>query len=318
MPKPVFYTLYDLLKDTQLELSLENMSEEEMKKVELAESKVQVVGLSIAGFTDHLYKNRIQLFGKSESDYLRTLPIEEQLRKTETFLKEKPILVIFTYPEKPTDYFKETARKYDVPLMSTNMISSVFTDYIRDILNTALAPTVSLHAQLIDVLGVGMLIMGESGVGKSETSLDLVMRGHKLIADDFVEIKRLLPGRLIGSCNEIGRNFIEIRGIGLVDLQQMFGITSVASEKEIDCVVRLVSWDDIHNFDYERVGDKVNYYEILGIKKAYYIIPVRNGSNLSSLMEAIARDYLLKKMGFFAAAEMEKRLDDKLKGLMGK
>jgi len=226
--------------------------------------------------------------------------------------------VIFTYPEKPTDYFKETAKKYNVPLMSTTMISSVFTDYIRDILNTALAPTVSLHAQLIDVLGVGMLIMGESGVGKSETSLDLVMRGHKLIADDFVEIKRLLPGRLIGSCNEIGRNFIEIRGIGLVDLQQMFGITSVASEKEIDCVVRLVSWDDIHNFDYERVGDKVNYYEILGIKKAYYIIPVRNGSNLSSLMEAIARDYLLKKMGFFAAQEMEKRLDDKLKGLMGK
>lgn len=318
MPKPVSYTLYDLLKDTQLELSLENMSEDEMKKIELSESKVQVVGLSIAGFTDHLYKNRIQLFGKSESDYLRTLPMEEQLRKTETFLKEKPILVIFTYPEKPTDYFKETAKKYNVPLMSTTMISSVFTDYIRDILNTALAPTVSLHAQLIDVLGVGMLIMGESGVGKSETSLDLVMRGHKLIADDFVEIKRLLPGRLIGSCNEIGRNFIEIRGIGLVDLQQMFGITSVASEKEIDCVVRLVSWDDIHNFDYERVGDKINYYEILGINKAYYIIPVRNGSNLSSLMEAIARDYLLKKMGFFAAQEMEKRLDDKLKGLMGK
>ncbi|MBP5406961.1 HPr(Ser) kinase/phosphatase [bacterium] len=318
MPKTVFYTLYDLLKNTQLELSLENMSEEEMKKIELTESKVQVVGLSIAGFVAYLYKNRIQLFGKSENDYLRTLPMEEQLRKTETFLKEKPILVIFTHPEKPTDYFKETARKYNVPLMSTTMISSVFTDYIRDILNTALAPTVSLHAQLIDVLSVGMLIMGESGVGKSETSLDLVMRGHKLIADDFVEIRRLSPNRLIGSCNEIGRNFIEIRGIGLVDLQQMFGITSVAPEKEIDCVVRLVSWDDIHNFDYERVGDKINYYEILGIKKAYYIIPVRNGSNLSSLMEAIARDYLLKKMGFFAAQEMEKRLDDKLKGLMGK
>ena len=318
MPNPAFYTLYELLKNTQLELSLENMSEEEMKKIELAESKVQVVGLSIAGFTAHLYKNRIQLFGKSENDYLRTLPMEEQLRKIETFLKEKPILVIFTYPEKPTADFKETAKKYNVPLMSTTMISSVFTDYIRDILSTALAPSISLHAQLIDVLSVGMLIMGESGVGKSETSLDLVMRGHKLIADDFVEIKRLSPSRLTGSCNEIGRNFIEIRGIGLVDLQQMFGITSVAPEKEIDCVVRLVSWDDIHNFDYERVGDKINYYEILGVKKAYYIIPVRNGSNLSSLMEAIARDYLLKKMGFFAAAEMEKRLDDKLKGLMGK
>ena len=187
MPKTVFYTLYDLLKNTQLELSLENMSEEEMRKIELDESKVQVVGLSIAGFTAHLYKNRIQLFGKSESDYLRTLPMEEQLRKTETFLKEKPILVIFTHPEKPTGYFKETALKYNVPLMSTTMISSVFTDYIRDILNTALAPTVSLHAQLIDVLGVGMLIMGESGVGKSETSLDLVMRGIQNVADIVCE-----------------------------------------------------------------------------------------------------------------------------------
>ncbi len=317
MPGPAFYTLYELLKNTQLDLSLENMSEDEMKKIELTESKVQVVGLSIAGFVAHLYKNRIQLFGKSEMDYLRTLPMDEQLEMSETFLKEKPILVIFTHPEKPTDQFKETARKYNVPLMSTTMISSVFTDYVRDILNTALAPTVSLHAQLIDVLSVGMLIMGESGVGKSETSLDLVMRGHKLIADDFVEIKRLSPNRLIGSCNEIGRNFIEIRGIGLVDLQQMFGITSVDSEKEIDCVVRLVSWEEIHKFDYERVGDKINYYEILGVKKAYYIIPVRNGSNLSSLMEAIARDYLLKKMGFFAAKEMEKRLDNKLKGLKG-
>ena len=317
MAKSGFYTLYSLLKNPDLTLSLETMSEEEIKKIELTESKVQVVGLSIAGFVAHLYKNRIQLFGKSEMDYLETLSLGERVQKSETFLKEKPILVIFTYPERPPEYFKEIAEKYSVPLMSTTMISSVFSDYIRDFLGKILAPVISLHAQLIDVLGVGMLIMGESGVGKSETSLDLVMKGHKLIADDFVEIRRLMPDRLVGSCNEIGRNFIEIRGIGLVDLQQMFGITSVASEKEIDCVVRLVSWDDIHNFDYERVGDKINYYEILGVNKAYYIIPVRNGSNLSSLMEAIARDYLLKKMGFFAALEMEKRLDEKLKGLKG-
>lgn len=318
MPKTKSCTLYDLLTTPQLELSLENMNEEVLKKSELSESKVQIVGLSIAGFVAHLYKNRVQLFGRSEMDYLKTLPEAERIRMSETFLKEKPILVVFTFPERPPEYFKEIADRYSVPLMSTAMISSVFADYIRNILGTMLAPTISLHAQLIDVLSVGMLIMGESGVGKSELSLDLVMRGHKLIADDFVEIKHLMPDRLIGNSNEIGRNFIEIRGVGLVDLHQMFGVTSVASEKEIDCVVRLVSWEESRNFDYERVGDKTNYYEILGVKKAYYVIPIKNGSNLSSLMEAIARDYLLKKMGFFAAKEMEKRLDDKLKVLGGK
>ena len=317
MAKSETCTLYDLLKNPSLELTTENMSEQELRRVEVTDSKVQVVGLSIAGFVAHLYQHRVQLFGKSEMDYLETLSEEKRLEMSEIFLREKPVVVIFTAPHRPPEYFRKIADKYSVPLLSTNMISSVFLDYIREILEAMLAPKISLHAQLIDLLGVGMLIMGESGVGKSEISLDLVMRGHKLIADDYVEVKRVYPNRLIGRCNEIGKSLIEIRGIGLVNLQQMFGVTSVGVEKEIDCIVRLVSWDESHNFDYERVGDKINYYEILGVMKAYYVIPIRNGSNLSSLVEAIARDYLLKKMGIFAAKEMEERLDKKLKELGG-
>lgn len=317
MPTSGSLSLFELLENKNLELSLESSTVEHLQTIEVKDTRVQVVGLSIAGFTDHLYKDRIQLFGKSEMDYLKTLELKDQIRMSETFLKERPVLVIFTHPERPPQYFKEIADRYDIPLMSTKMTSSIFVDYIRNLLTRLLSVYTTLHAQLIDVLGVGMLIMGESGVGKSETSLDLVMKGHKLIADDVVEIKHIPPDHLIGSSNEMMRSLIEIRGIGLVDLQQMFGVTSVAYEKEIDCIVRLALWDEKHHFEYERVGSTTNYYEILGVKKPYYVIPVRHGSNLSSIMEVTARDYLLKKMGINAAEQFEKRLSDKLRKLGG-
>lgn len=317
MPTSGSLSLFELLENKNLELSLESSTVEHLQTIEVKDTRVQVVGLSIAGFTDHLYKDRIQLFGKSEMDYLKTLELKDQIRMSETFLKEKPVLVIFTHPERPPQYFKEIADRYEIPLMSTKMTSSIFVDYIRNLLTRLLSVYTTLHAQLIDVLGVGMLIMGESGVGKSETSLDLVMKGHKLIADDVVEIKHIPPDHLIGSSNEMMRSLIEIRGIGLVDLQQMFGVTSVAYEKEIDCIVRLALWDEKHHFEYERVGSTTNYYEILGVKKPYYVIPVRHGSNLSSIMEVTARDYLLKKMGINAAEQFEKRLSDKLRKLGG-
>lgn len=317
MPTSGSLSLFELLENKNLELSLESSTVEHLQTIEVKDTRVQVVGLSIAGFTDHLYKDRIQLFGKSEMDYLKTLELKDQIRMSETFLKEKPVLVIFTHPERPPQYFKDIADRYEIPLMSTKMTSSIFVDYIRNLLTRLLSVYTTLHAQLIDVLGVGMLIMGESGVGKSETSLDLVMKGHKLIADDVVEIKHIPPDHLIGSSNEMMRSLIEIRGIGLVDLQQMFGVTSVAYEKEIDCIVRLALWDEKHHFEYERVGSTTNYYEILGVKKPYYVIPVRHGSNLSSIMEVTARDYLLKKMGINAAEQFEKRLSDKLRKLGG-
>lgn len=318
MPISGSLNLNELLENHELELKLHNLSEKETSEIEISENRVQVVGLSIAGFTDHLYRERVQLFGKSEMDYLKTLEMKDRIRKSEEFLKKLPVAVVFTYPEQPPSFFLEIAEKFKIPILSTGKISSVFMDYIRSILNMKLASYTTLHAQLIDVLGVGMLIMGESGVGKSETSLDLVMRGHKLIADDVVEIKHIPPDRLVGRSNEMMKSLIEIRGIGLVDLQQMFGITSVAGEKEIDCVVRLALWDEKHQFEYERVGSTTRYYEIMSVKKPYYVIPVRNGSNLSSIMEATARDYLLKKMGINAAEQFEKKLSDKLIKLGGK
>lgn len=312
MPASGPVSIRKLLDNRELMLKLENLDEHQISGMELTDNRVQVVGLSIAGFVDHLYNKRLQLFGKSENDYLQTLDQAQQREKVNIFLGEKPVAVIFTDPVKPSDLIKEIALKYSVPLFSTKMNSSKFLDYVKDYLNKLLAVYTTLHAQLIDVLGVGMLIMGESGVGKSETSMDLVMKGHKLIADDVVEIKHIPPDHLIGTSNEMMRNLIEIRGIGLVDLQRMFGVTSVALEKEIDTVVRLALWDETHQFEYERIGSTTRYYEILGVKKAYYIIPVRHGSNLSSIMEAIARDYMLKKQGINVAEEFERKLEKKL------
>ncbi len=317
MPSNGSVFLKRLLDNPELKLTLENMSDEIVSKIELTESRVQIVGLSIAGFTAHLYNTRIQLFGKSEIDYLNTLDFDTQKVMTDIFLKEKPVAVVFTYPVLPPEYFIEIAGKYGIPIFSTKMTSTVFIDYIKDYLNRLLALVTTLHAQLIDVYGVGMLIMGESGIGKSETSMELVMRGHKLIADDVVEVKYIPPDHLVGSSNELMRNLMEIRGVGLVDLQRMFGVTSVLPEKDIDLVVKLVLWEDDHHFEYERIGSTTKYYDIFGVEKPYYVIPVRQGSNLSSIMEVISRDYLLKKQGINAAKEFENKLDKRLTELGG-
>ncbi len=318
MPSTGNISLKRLLDNADLSLTLENLDEDTAEKRELKDNRVQVVGLSIAGFTDHLYHERVQLFGKSEMDYLTTLTEDERRAKIASFLERRPVAVIFTDPVRPTDLFREIADRFAVPLLSTRMTSSIFIDFIKDHLNHLLAATTTLHAQLIDVFGVGMLIMGESGVGKSETSLDLVMRGHKLIADDVVEVRYIPPDHVVGTCNEMMRDLIEIRGIGLINVQRMFGVTAVSREKQIDCVINLVLWDQSSTFEYERIGSTVRYYEILGVKRPYYIIPVRHGSNLSSLMEVIARDYMLKTQGINVAEEFEKKLEMKLSEMGGK
>ncbi|MFO7736079.1 MAG: HPr(Ser) kinase/phosphatase [bacterium] len=308
MPTAGPVSLLKLLKEEKLRLNLENLSREDLTDKKVNSSSVQVVGLSIAGFTRHLYRERIQLFGKSEADYLNTLNEFERIERTDTFLKEKPVCIIFTHPIKPFKYFLKMAEKYNIPILSSKINSSRLIDYIKDFLIRELAVYTTLHAQLVDVLGVGMLIMGDSGVGKSETSLDLVLKGHKLIADDIVEIKLIPPDHLVGMSNELMRNLVEIRGIGLVDLQRMYGVTSVLMEKEIDTVVRLVLWEDRSTFEYERIGSSTQYYEIMGTRKPYYVIPVRHGSNLSSIMEAVARDHLLKKQGINPAEEFGENL----------
>jgi len=317
MPTVGKVTLKHLLETPDLSLSLENLDEVTIAGREVRENRVQVVGLSIAGFTAHLYHDRIQLFGKSETDYLNTLPEEERRAKVDLFLSCAPVAVIFTDPVRPPDYFRDIATARGVPLLSTRMVSSIFIDFIKERLNSLLAATTTLHAQLLDVFGVGMLVMGESGVGKSETSLDLVMRGHKLIADDIVEVRFIPPDSLLGKCNEMMRNLIEIRGIGLIDLQRMFGVTAVEYEKAVDCVINLVLWDQSSTVEYERIGTTVRHYEILGVKRPYYIIPVRHGSNLSSLMEVIARDHMLKSQGVNSAGEFEKKLEKKLNEMGG-
>ncbi|HSA32846.1 MAG TPA: HPr(Ser) kinase/phosphatase [bacterium] len=317
MPSTTPVSVKQLIDTPDLSLTRENLDDQALEKREIKDNRVQVVGLSIAGFTDHLYRERVQLLGKSENDYLNTLGDAERSARIESFLACRPVAVIFTDPVRPSPEFSARADAHEVPLLSTRMVSSIFIDFIREHLNRLLAASATLHAQLLDVFGVGMLIMGESGVGKSETSLDLVMRGHKLIADDVVEIRFIPPDRLVGACNDMMRDLIEIRGIGLINVQRMFGVTSVNYEKQIDCIINLVLWDQSATFEYERIGATTRHYEILGVKRPYYIIPVRHGSNLSSLMEVIARDHMLRSQGVNVAAEFEQNLAKKLSEMGG-
>ncbi|MCK5808402.1 HPr(Ser) kinase/phosphatase [bacterium] len=309
MPASAPIPLTLLLDNDNLELTIVNMHKKKLRALEVSDAKVQVVGLSIAGFVDHLYKGRIQLFGKSEKDYCDTLTKKELHRKVDIFLSAQPVAVVFTAPVQPPDYFIEIANKYNVPVFQTKKPSSIFLDYIKDYLNNALATYTQVHAQLLEIFGVGLLMMGKSGIGKSETTLDLVLRGHKMISDDVVEVKFIPPNHLIGQANDMMGNLLEIRGIGLIDLQRMFGITAVTSVREIDAIVELISYEDVEDYDYERIGSVTKYKELLGVSKPYYVIPVRHGSNLSAVIEATARDFLLKEQGINVAEEFEKKLD---------
>ncbi len=309
---PVPLTL--LLEHKPLELTAVNMDKKQLRSIEVSDPKVQVVGLSIAGFVDHLYPSRIQLFGKSERDYCLTLSDKERRKKAELFLSVGPIAVVFTAPVTPEPFLVELADMHSVPLFLTKKSSSVFLDYLKDYLNHELAINTSVHAQLLEIFGVGVLLMGESGIGKSETTLDVIMRGHRMIADDVVVVRYLPPNTLIGSSHKTIEGLLEIRGIGLIDVRRMFGVASLSGKKEIDLVIRLTKQNpDSGDNDYERIGSTRQLYELLGASKPVYNIPVREGSNIGSVVETAVRDFLLKEQGINTAQEFENRLDTILK-----
>ena len=276
------------------------------ENIEIVSPDVNRPSLQITGFYDYFDNTRIQLLGKVEYTYLMKISEEERAKQLEMLFSRKIPALILTRNQPVLDGMKEFSEKYGVPVLRTQYSTSQFMSGLIAWLNKELAPRITRHGVLVEVYGEGILILGESGVGKSETAVELVKRGHRLVADDAVEIKKVSAISLVGSSPEIIRHFIELRGIGIIDVKEIFGIGAVKNTEKIDMVINLETWVDGKHYD--RLGLEEEYTEILGIKIPSLLIPVKPGRNLAIIVEIAAMNNRQKRNGYNAAEELNKRL----------
>jgi HPr kinase/phosphorylase len=273
----------------------------------ISNQRIQKPGLALAGYVKQVHPERVQILGSTEISYLQTLNDEEARRSVDSFMSLDPACVIVTKGLDVPQVLLESAEKMGVPLLRTPIVSSTAIDAIQKHLELQLAPTASIHAVLMDVLGVGVLLLGKSGIGKSEAALDLIMRGHRLVADDLVEVRRTSGETLVGWASELIKHHMEVRGLGIINIKDMFGVAAVRDEKRIELVLELTRWDASESHD--RLGLDEMVYPILEVPVPLLRIPVSPGRNVSSLIEVAARNRLLQVRGHHSAREFQERLD---------
>lgn len=262
--------------------------------------------LQLNGFFEHFEQLRVEIIGTVEYVNLQKKSEEERKELYDAFLSFAIPCVIFCRGFEPDSMFLETANRNNVPVLGTEQATSEFMAELINILTEELAPCISIHGVLVDVYGEGLLIMGESGIGKSEAALELVKRGHRLVTDDVVEIRKINEHTLVGTSPEITRYFIELRGIGIIDVKTLFGVECVKEKQTIDLVIKLSDWKKENNYD--RFGMEEEYTEILGNQVVCHSLPIRPGRNLAVICEAAAVNHRQKKMGYNAAKELYRRV----------
>lgn len=294
-------------------LKLKNLTPEiDMSEVMITTPDINRPALQMAGYFDHFASERVQIIGYVEYTYLKHLSKEQRLPIYEKFLSSEIPCVIFSSRTKPDEEFLQLAIEHKKLLFATEKGTSQFMADIIRALSAMLAPCISIHGVLVDVYGEGVLLVGESGIGKSEAALELVKRGHRLVTDDVVEIRKIDDETLIGRSPAITRHFIEVRGIGIVDIKELFGVSSVRESKQIDMVIRLEEWDK--NKEYDRLGLEAEYTEFLDTKVVCHTLPVRPGRNLAVIVETAAANNRQKKMGYNAAEELYRRVQETIAG----
>lgn len=290
---------------------LENLTPEiDIRKIKITQPDINRPALQMAGYFEHYEATRLQIIGFVEYTYMESLSEEKQKDIYEQLLSYPIPGIVFCRELKPNELFRQTAIKHGVPLLMTKKATSAFTAEIIRWLNVKLAPMISVHGVLVDVYGEGVLITGESGIGKSEAALELIKRGHRLVTDDVVEIRKVSDETLIGTAPDITKHFIELRGIGIVDVKTLFGVSSVKDSQSIDLVIRLEDWDK--DKEYDRLGLEEEYIEYLGNKVVCHNIPIRPGRNLAIICESAAVNHRQKKMGYNAAQELYKRVQESM------
>jgi HPr kinase/phosphorylase len=273
----------------------------------ITNQRIQKPGLALAGYVKQVHPERVQVLGATEISYLATLTSEEASRSVESFMSLDPACIIVMKGLDVPPILLDWSERMGVPLLRTPIVSSLAIDAIQKHLELQLAPTASIHAVLMDVLGVGVMLLGKSGIGKSEAALDLIMRGHRLVADDLVEVRRTSGEVLVGWASELIKHHMEVRGLGIINIKDMFGVAAVRDEKKIELVLELTRWDASEGHD--RLGLDEMVYPILDVPVPLLRIPVSPGRNVSSLIEVAARNRLLQVRGHHSAREFQERLD---------
>ncbi|CCZ04271.1 HPr(Ser) kinase/phosphatase [Bovifimicola ammoniilytica] len=292
-------------------MGLKNLTPDiDVSQIKVEQTDINRPALQLTGFFEHFPTDRVQVIGHVESTYLTTLDEGRKKYIYDQIFGANIPCMIFCRGIQPDEYILEAGNKYGVPVLVTNMTTSSFMAEIIRWLNVELAPCISIHGVLVDVYGEGVLIMGESGIGKSEAALELIKRGHRLVTDDVVEIRKVSDETLIGTAPDITRHFIELRGIGIIDVKTLFGVESVKETQGIDMVIKLEDWNK--DKEYDRLGLEEQYTEFLGNKVVCHSIPIRPGRNLAIIVESAAVNHRQKKMGYNAAQELYRRVQANL------
>lgn len=293
-------------------MKLENLTPEvSVSKIKISQPDINRPALQLTGYFEHFEETRIQVIGFVEYTYMQNNMSDEQKEEiyAQLFSYKVPC-VVFCRDMMPDEIFLAKANEYQIPVFLSKKATSAFMAEAIRWLNVKLAPFISVHGVLVDVYGEGVLITGESGIGKSEAALELIKRGHRLVTDDVVEIRKVSDETLIGTAPDITKHFIELRGIGIIDVKALFGASSVRETQNIDLVIKLEDWDK--DKEYDRLGLEEEYIEYLGNKVVCHSIPIRPGRNLAIICESAAVNHRQKKMGYNAAQELYKRVQANL------
>ena len=286
------------------------MPDMELKGHRIMVSDVNRPALQLSGYFEHFEQSRVQIIGTVEYTYLQQLDEEKKEQIYREFMSYDIPCVIFCRDLKPDDTFLRCAMDNDIPVLGTRRTTSAFMAELIYCLSEQLAPCITIHGVLVDVYGEGILMMGESGLGKSEAALELVRRGHRLVTDDVVEIRKINEHMLVGTSPDITRYFIELRGIGIIDVKTLYGVECVKEKQQIDLVIKLEDWKKEN--EYDRLGLEEEYTEFLGNKVVCHSLPIRPGRNLAVICETAAVNHRQKKMGYNAAQELYRRVQENL------
>ena len=291
-------------------MKLDNLTPDiDISRIKITQPDINRPAIQIAGYYEHYDAARLQIIGFVEYTYMENLSTKDKREAYEKLLSyEETPAVVYCRELYPDEIFLEIANKHKVPVLMTKKSTSDFMAEIIRWLKVKLAPCIVVHGVLVDVYGEGVLITGESGIGKSEAALELIKRGHRLVSDDAVEIRKVSDDTLIGSAPDVTKHFIELRGIGIVDVKTLFGVSSVKDTQSIDLVIKLEEWN--RDKEYDRLGLEEQYTEYLGKQVVCHNIPIRPGRNLAIICESAAVNYRQKKMGYNAAQEFYKRIQE--------